>query len=103
MGEDRVLSFEDTCNFTCNPGYELTGNTNNTRICQSNGRWSGTSDVCRRGIVFTTVLEEFSFCSTAVLQGYVYVCKFFEYTLCIIIVFVKTLHVHVFYIALQKS
>ena len=39
----------DTCSFTCNTGYELTGS--DTRTCQSNGSWSGTDDVCRRGIL----------------------------------------------------
>ena len=38
----------DTCNFTCNTGYELTGS--DTRTCQSNGNWSGSDDVCRRGM-----------------------------------------------------
>ena len=38
---------EDTCNFTCNTGYELTGS--DTRTCQSNGSWSGSSTDCRRG------------------------------------------------------
>ena len=33
LGDDGVLSYEDTCNLTCNTGYELIGN--NTRICQS--------------------------------------------------------------------
>ena len=37
----------DTCSFTCNTGYELTGN--DTRTCQSDGSWSGSDDVCRRG------------------------------------------------------
>ena len=39
----------DTCSFTCNTGYELTGS--DTRTCQSDGRWSGNDDVCRRGNV----------------------------------------------------
>ena len=48
----------DTCSFTCNTGYELTGS--NARTCQSDGSWiSGDDmydeswsgdDVCRRGI-----------------------------------------------------
>ena len=38
----------DTCSFTCNTGYELTGN-DTARTCQSDGSWSGTDDVCRRG------------------------------------------------------
>jgi len=37
----------DTCSFTCNTGYELTGS--DTRTCQSDGSWSGRDDVCRRG------------------------------------------------------
>jgi len=47
LGDDGVPSYEDICSFTCNTGYELTGS--NTRTCQSNGSWSGSSDVCRRG------------------------------------------------------
>ena len=41
----------DTCSFTCNTGYELTGS--DTRTCQSDGSWSGSDidDVCRRGIL----------------------------------------------------
>ena len=38
LGDDGVSSYEDTCNYTCDPGYELSGN--NQRICLSNGRWS---------------------------------------------------------------
>ena len=47
LGDDGVPSYEDTCSFTCNTGYELTGS--NTRTCQSNGSWSGTDISCRRG------------------------------------------------------
>ena len=47
LGDDRVPSYEDTCSFTCNTGYELTGS--DTRTCQSNGSWSGSDVVCRRG------------------------------------------------------
>ena len=39
---------KDTCSFTCNTGYKLTGS-DTARTCQSNGSWSGTDDVCRRG------------------------------------------------------
>ena len=48
LGDDGVPSYEDTCTFTCNTDYELTGNA--TRICQSDGSWSGSDDICRRGI-----------------------------------------------------
>ena len=37
----------DTCSFTCNTGYELTGS--DTRTCQSNGSWSATETMCREG------------------------------------------------------
>ena len=47
LGDDGVSSFEDTCSFTCNTGYELTGS--DTRICQSDGSWTGSDQVCRRG------------------------------------------------------
>ena len=57
LGDDGVPSYEDTCSFTCNTGYELTGS--DTRTCQSDGSWSGGSDVvCRRGsvaIIFSIV------------------------------------------------
>ena len=46
----------DTCGFTCNTGYELTGS--DTRTCQSNGSWSGRDDVCKRGTY--SVLYNFS-------------------------------------------
>ena len=40
----------DTCSFTCNTGYELTGS--GTRTCQGDGSWSGSDNVCRRGMYF---------------------------------------------------
>ena len=43
-------SYEDTCSFTCNTGYELTGN--DTRTCQSDGNWSDSDVVCIRGIIY---------------------------------------------------
>ena len=39
--------FEDTCTFSCDDGYELTGSEN--RTCQSDQTWSGSDDECRRG------------------------------------------------------
>ena len=47
LGDDGVISYEDTCSFICSTGYELTGS--DTRTCQSDGSWSGSYDVCRRG------------------------------------------------------
>ena len=47
LGDDEVPSFEDTCGFTCNTGYELSVTDN--RTCQSDGNWNGTDVLCRRG------------------------------------------------------
>ena len=47
LGDDGVPSYEDTCSFTCNTGYELTGSDN--RTCQNNGSWSDSDVVCRKG------------------------------------------------------
>ena len=47
LGDDGTPSYEDTCSFTCNTGYELTGS--DTRICQSDGSWSGSDASCNRG------------------------------------------------------
>ena len=38
----------DTCSFTCNTGYELTGS--DTRTCQSDRSWSGTKTMCKNRI-----------------------------------------------------
>ena len=43
LGDDGVPSYEDTCTFLCNNGDEI------TRICQSDGSWSGTVVICERG------------------------------------------------------
>ena len=48
LGDDGVPSYEDTCSFTCNTGYELTGS--DTRTCQIDGSWSGSETMCRRGV-----------------------------------------------------
>jgi len=47
LEDDGVPSYEDTCSFSCNTGYELTGS--DTRTCQSNGNWSGNETMCSRG------------------------------------------------------
>ena len=47
LGDDGVPSYEDTCSFTCNTGYELTGS--ESRTCQSDGSWSGSTAMCNKG------------------------------------------------------
>ena len=47
LGGDGVPTPGDTCNFTCDSGYELI--INDTRTCQNNGSWSDRDATCRRG------------------------------------------------------
>ena len=50
-GQTGVGYEGDTCSFTCNTGYELTGS--DTRTCQSNGSWSGSeATVCVKEVHF---------------------------------------------------
>jgi len=44
LGDDGFPSYEDTCSFTCNTGYELTGSAQ--RTCQSDSSWSGSPVSC---------------------------------------------------------
>ena len=36
---------DSICQFTCQPGYELTGSP--VRMCLANGKWSGTRAACK--------------------------------------------------------
>ena len=49
MEDDEVHSYKDTCNITCDAGYTLTGS--DTKVCLSNGSWSGMNGACERGKV----------------------------------------------------
>ena len=54
--DNRDPSYGDSCSFTCNTGYELTGS--DTRTCQSDASWSGSDVTCIRGkclVIFRTV------------------------------------------------
>jgi len=47
--------YEDTCSFTCDDGYELTGS--DTRTCQNDGNWNGTEAGCEQGIFVVQILH----------------------------------------------
>ena len=51
IGSDGIFSYEDTCDVLCNLGYTLTGSS--TKMCLSNGSWSGMDSVCKRGKIIT--------------------------------------------------
>ena len=44
-------TFMNTATYTCNTGYNLTGDT--TRTCQANGTWSGTAACTRKSSLFS--------------------------------------------------
>ena len=49
FGDDGVASYQDTCRSNCAEGYHFSGSA--SRICQSDGTWSGSSAACQRGKV----------------------------------------------------
>ena len=49
LRNNTIPVYEDSCNFTCKTGFELSGS--ESRICQSDGSWSGTMTVCTRGVL----------------------------------------------------
>jgi len=49
LGGNGVPTVGDTCSYTCNDDYELTGN--EMRTCQSDGSWSGNDNACSRGVL----------------------------------------------------
>ena len=63
LGDDGVPTYEDTCSFTCNTGYELTGS--DTRTCQDDGSWSGSDTTCSIGeqLNICLVMHEVDMCT----------------------------------------
>ena len=57
----------DTCSFTCNTGYELTGS--DTRTCQSDGSWNGSEMMCSRGQLNIMYMQSFT------AAGYLYIAN----------------------------
>jgi len=39
LGDDGIPSYEDTCNYTCDSGFQLFDG--DQTMCLFNGRWSG--------------------------------------------------------------
>ena len=54
-GNDGVLSYGDSCSFSCNDGYYFTGP--ETRFCESNGMWSGNETLCEEGTVAIFIMH----------------------------------------------
>ena len=48
LGDDGVPTEGDTCVYTCDDGYELSGD--RVRECQSDGMWSGNDTTCKAGM-----------------------------------------------------
>ena len=53
-GESGMHRTEDSCNFTCNTGFEMTGNDAGT-CRQVSGNWSDNESPCKRGMQLTTI------------------------------------------------
>ena len=54
MVEWDTLAPGGVANYTCDPGFILVGD--RTRICGSDGTWSGVPPVCERKLIFSTIL-----------------------------------------------
>ena len=44
LGDDRVPTDGDTCSYTCNTGYVLSGS--DMRTCESDGMWDDADPIC---------------------------------------------------------
>ena len=48
LGDDGVATDGETCSYTCNTGYVLSGE--DMRTCGSDRTWSGSIATCNRGV-----------------------------------------------------
>ena len=55
FGGDSVAYNGETCDYTCDTGYILSGSA--TRSCQGNGAWTGAEVICNRGKMYSNVLH----------------------------------------------
>jgi len=47
--------FEDTCIFSCEADYNITGS--ESRTCQSDQTWSGSETMCTRGMLYNAICQ----------------------------------------------
>jgi len=64
----RIPLSEDTCSFTCDTGYELTGSSD-TRTCQSDTSWSGSDAICSKGKQLLVCIQNYWLQLTRVSSG----------------------------------
>ena len=58
LGGDGVPTAGDTCRFTCNDGFEISGSqARRCRIRNNRGRWTGNQATCNMGIIQSFVLS----------------------------------------------
>jgi len=55
LGDDGILSYEDTCTTMCNTGYEIQAG-DSMRTCQSDMMFNGTSATCERGVCHVNII-----------------------------------------------
>jgi len=54
LGGDGQANPGDTCTFTCDDGYELSGSA--SRVCTNSETWDGTNSKCTKGAYFINML-----------------------------------------------
>jgi len=72
--DDGVLSYSDTCTFTCNAGYELFAS--ETMKCYGYVRWSGTDTICvgmcLAIVLMSACLHVYNYCSCINILAQIY-------------------------------
>jgi len=58
LGGDGVPTRGDSCTFSCNDGFELSGSqTRRCRIRNNRGRWTGSQATCNMGMMYALNFE----------------------------------------------
>jgi len=73
LGSDGQANPGETCTFTCDDGYQISGNIR--RTCEDDGNWSGMVTTCVEGMVlpkcnFALAYEYISICSRDVAPNF---------------------------------